>query len=184
LLAAIPNTAASIGSFNRIQKFLLIETRTEQRLIPRSSPNSCTGNGYTDETITDFEDSAAMVQINKANFRPAAGAELILSGVNLQIRTGTTMITGPVGAGKTTLLKAILGEVPADSGSVYAKSARIAYCAQTPWLQSGTVRKAICGVVEEDLIDYAFYKTVVDACALAYDISNFPKGDNTLIGSM
>jgi len=59
----------------------------------------------------------------------------------------------------------------------------MAYCSQTPWLQSGTVRQAIIGIVDDKLVDEAWYDTVVDACALTYDLSKFPKNDQTLIGS-
>lgn len=59
----------------------------------------------------------------------------------------------------------------------------VAYCSQSPWLQSGTIRKAICGVVKDKLVDEEWYNTVLGATALKYDISNLPKGDLTMIGN-
>jgi ATP-binding cassette subfamily C (CFTR/MRP) protein 1 len=59
----------------------------------------------------------------------------------------------------------------------------MAYCSQSPWLQSGTIRAAIIGNVDDKLVDEAWYHTVLETCALTYDISKFRLGDQTLIGS-
>ena len=59
----------------------------------------------------------------------------------------------------------------------------MAYCSQSPWLQSGSIRAAIIGVSDEKLVDETWYNTVIDACALMFDLSKFRLGDQTLIGS-
>jgi ATP-binding cassette subfamily C (CFTR/MRP) protein 1 len=195
LLAAVPNVTSSIGCFDRIQAYLLTESRIDQRQSPEPLTFSASTNGvnvdknatkaYSDQPdSTDHEpgDNFAIV-VEKANIRPAAGADIVLHGVSLKVQIeNTVMITGPVGAGKTTLLRAILGEIPCESGTIYVKSRRAAYCSQTPWLMSGTIHAAICGMTTES-VDEAWYKTVIEGCALDYDISRFPAGDQTLIGS-
>ena len=188
LLAAIPNTAASIGCFDRIQKFLLVESRVDQRThLDIFDGNTLSGNGQKlvsgSNTFKGHPDTT-MLKIEDANFRPAVGTNIVLRNISIHVRVGTVnMITGPVGAGKTILLKAILGELPSEGGTVYIKSKRIAYCSQTPWLQSGSIRKTIIGIVSEKFVDEVWYNTVIDACALSYDISKFPKRDHTIIGS-
>jgi ATP-binding cassette subfamily C (CFTR/MRP) protein 1 len=195
LLAAVPNVTSSIGCFDRIQAYLLTESRIDQRQSSEPLTFSTSTNGVNvdgnmtkaysdlpDPTDHDTSDNFAIV-VEKANIRPAAGADIVLRDVSLKVQIGSTvMITGPVGAGKTTLLRAILGEIPCESGTIYVKSRRAAYCSQTPWLMSGTIRAAICGMTTES-VDEAWYKTVIEGCALDYDISRFPAGDQTLIGS-
>lgn len=192
LLTAVPNAAACIGCFDRIQKFLLAETRSDGRSL-LSGPKVSVTNGASKldttqgpaEPVIPLEERpSAMIRLENTNVRPAPGAAIVLSDVNINIREGTTvMVTGPVGAGKTTLLKAILGELPCDSGAVWARSKRMAYCSQSPWLQSGTIRDAICGAGNGKSVDEAWLETVLDSCALTYDLSKFPAGDQTLIGS-
>jgi ABC-type multidrug transport system fused ATPase/permease subunit len=191
LLSAVPNVAASIGSFNRIQKFLLAESRIDMRKSVPEDMDLALTNGVpkptreqsSDPTAASGREDSMMIRIERANIRPASDAEIVLSEVNLTIRGGSTaMITGPVGAGKTTLLKAILGEISCESGNIYTKTTRIGYCSQTPWLQSGTIREAVCGH-DGKISDDTWLETVVDACALTYDLANCPLGDMTLIGS-
>jgi ATP-binding cassette subfamily C (CFTR/MRP) protein 1 len=93
------------------------------------------------------------------------------------------MITGPVGVGKTTLLKTILGELSCDEGNVYVQSRRMAYCSQSPWLQNGTIRQAICGVEKDESFDETWYEMVLEACALSHDISKFSGRDQTVVGN-
>ncbi len=42
---------------------------------------------------------------------------------------------------------------------------RIAYCSQTPWLPNTTIRKAVTRC-EDDMVDEAWYKSCLRACAL------------------
>jgi len=126
LLAAVPSAASSIGCFDRIQNHLLSKSRVDGRVV---LPKNLASNGLSssqDEDIPDNPAKTLMVEIENASFRPATNAEIVLSGVNLQIRPGTiVMITGPVGAGKTTLLKAIIGDIPPNMGAVYVKTRRM-----------------------------------------------------------
>lgn len=86
-----------------------------------------------------------------------------------------------VGSGKSTLLKAILGELEQVSGIRRLDPAtKIAYCDQEPWLLDRSIRENIIGSL---YFDAAWYRTVIEACALAQDIAQFPDGDETGVGS-
>ena len=205
LLAALPRTTSRLGSFNRIQQFLLTTSRTDQRSCSEASMEltrevrSEVSKGPASVSIQTGSDSeldpkhiqsgnsathpgslAALVET--ADIRPAEDAEVVLHNISLRIDQGSiVMIVGPVGAGKTTLLRALLGEVPCINGRISVMTRHIAYCAQTPWLPNSTVREAICGPVSP--IDETWYQTIVHACALDHDIVNLPNGHQTRIGS-
>ncbi|TGO55432.1 hypothetical protein BCON_0092g00150 [Botryotinia convoluta] len=90
-----------------------------------------------------------------------------------------TMILGLSGSGKSTLLRAILGETK-YSGTISINASRIAYCPQTAWLFTGTIRQNICSL-EVDTFDDAWYRSVLYACVLDEMILGLSNGDNTLV---
>jgi ATP-binding cassette subfamily C (CFTR/MRP) protein 1 len=57
------------------------------------------------------------------------------------------------------------------------------YCAQTPWLQNGTIQQNICGFIDESDIDKVWYRTVLYACALEQDMALLDEGDQSMVGS-
>lgn len=91
-----------------------------------------------------------------------------------------TMVIGPVGCGKSTLLKAVLGEVPTLEGIVQISSLSVAYCDQTPWHTSSTIKQTITAF---SVFDEQWYKSVIRACALEDDLRQLPRGDQTVVGS-
>ncbi|KAJ5593900.1 uncharacterized protein N7459_000108 [Penicillium hispanicum] len=103
----------------------------------------------------------------------------VLIDVNAVIPTGLTVVTGKVGAGKTAFLQALLGELDKPQGSSHIPNEMIGYCAQTPWLQSMSIRDNILfsAPYEEQR-----YKRTLEACALIPDLSQFKHGDLTFIG--
>ncbi|KAK0702282.1 ABC transporter [Lasiosphaeris hirsuta] len=156
LLSAIPMTAAGIGSFDRIQRFLLTPARQDFRAI----------------------------SAHDLSVRPAPLADLALRDVSFSLSIGSvTMFIGPVGSGKSTLLRAILGEGVPVKGAISTSHDPVAYCAQTPWLLNATIRKAICGHISPDDIDDEWYQSCVHACVLDHDLNSMPDGDETKIGS-
>jgi len=196
LLCAVPNTAASIGCFDRIQKFLLAKSNNDQRILVQNTENRTKANGYGQVDVPQGSDSEDAIDNKTCNLGQDTmilledvtvrfrDARPVLNGVNLRIQKGTlTIITGVIGTGKTTLLKAILGAIECEQGRVLVGTKRMAYCSQTPWLPNGTIRQAICGYHEHQSIDETWYKTVIKACALDYDISTLPNGDQTVYGS-
>ena len=68
---------------------------------------------------------------------------------------------------------AILGELPAQSGSASTSGASIAYVSQNPFLMTGSIRDNITfGLPFEG----GRYAAAVEACALTTDLAGFPDG--------
>ncbi|XP_034486468.1 probable multidrug resistance-associated protein lethal(2)03659 [Drosophila innubila] len=106
-------------------------------------------------------------------------ADNTLENINLQLgRRQLVAVIGPVGAGKSSLIQSILGELPADRGSLKVNG-RFSYAAQEPWLFTGTVRENILFGLT---LDKHRYRTVVKKCALERDFELLPHGDKTIVG--
>ncbi|KAK3111456.1 hypothetical protein LTR53_013280, partial [Teratosphaeriaceae sp. CCFEE 6253] len=105
--------------------------------------------------------------------------EQVLRDVDLSFPEGLTVVCGEVAAGKTALLQALLGELDMHKGQLMRPAEPIGYCAQTPWLQSMSIRE---NILFSAPYDDARYKHVLDACALTPDLAEFKAGDLSLIG--
>ncbi|KAI7968526.1 hypothetical protein EIK77_006545 [Talaromyces pinophilus] len=92
-------------------------------------------------------------------------------------------IVGPVGSGKSTFLKGLAGETPVLQGELFIKYRDLAFCEQTPWLASRTIRDNIIGETSLSEFDAKWYSTVVTACELDLDLKRMPAGHKTLVGS-
>lgn len=102
-----------------------------------------------------------------------------LRNINLVVKRGEKLaICGAIGSGKSTLLYSILGEIPKLQGSVEV-SGRVAYVAQSAWIQTGSVRDNILFGLP---YDEGRYRNAVRACALEQDMKSFSHGDLTEIG--
>lgn len=110
-----------------------------------------------------------------------------LRHVSLSVRPGELVVVcGPVGAGKSTLIEAVLGEVACvrGAGVRVRGGSRLAYCAQQPWIQAGTVRDNVLFARAEGLLDPDRYDRAVAACALTHDLERLEQGDLTPIGEL
>jgi ATP-binding cassette subfamily C (CFTR/MRP) protein 1 len=200
LLTAIPETAAAIGCFERIQKFLVAasweDPRSGLRKKALGSDKTPSSSGTSTELqqlysvektpipgVSQIVDQPAIV-IAGLTARPSPAAEPAIAAINLQFKTSTTtVITGPVGSGKSTLIRSILGELPFDSGNISTYSTRMAYCSQTPWILNTTIEQNICGPEANSVIDEEWYQSVLSACALDQDLLRLVGGDQTVPGS-
>uniref|UniRef100_A0A672GC19 ATP-binding cassette, sub-family C (CFTR/MRP), member 10 n=1 Tax=Salarias fasciatus TaxID=181472 RepID=A0A672GC19_SALFA len=91
------------------------------------------------------------------------------------------VLVGKVGSGKSSLLAAITGELSRTSGVLYVadRDRGVGLASQEPWIQHASVRENILFGREYDA---AFYQAVIQACALADDLSVLPDGDRTEVG--
>ncbi|XP_021818604.1 ABC transporter C family member 10-like [Prunus avium] len=102
-----------------------------------------------------------------------------LRNINLVVKPGEKVaICGEVGSGKSTLLAAILGEVPRINGivQVYGK---IAYVAQSAWIQTGTIQE---NILFGSVMDHVRYQETLEKCSLLKDLEMLPFHDLTQIG--
>lgn len=119
------------------------------------------------------------LEARKAAFAWPGVSQNVLHDITLSFPPGLTVIFGQVAAGKTALLQALLGEIDLRDGELVKPHTPIAYCSQSPWLQSMTIRDNITfGTPYDD----SRYKQTLDACALVTDLVSFKHGDLSAIG--
>lgn len=82
-------------------------------------------------------------------------------------------------SGKTALLQALLGELDKTDGDFVQPDEVVGYCAQTPWLQSMSIRD---NILFSEPYDEPRYQQVLEACALLPDMAGFKHGDLSNIG--
>jgi len=200
LIMALSSLMGGVGSFQRIQEFLMIAPRVEKRKVPSYHGGNVT---FVSELGSDSDKHSEPSQKSRSSFEfkepNALGSQAVviengyfgwdpvkqpggtLQNINMIVPRGKiTMVVGPVGCGKSTLLKAVLGELPVMGGSLQISSLRIALCDQSAWHVNGTVQESIIGVSD---FDQRWYSSVVRSCALDEDLRQLPQGDQTQIGS-
>jgi len=205
LIMSLLTFMGAVGSFKRIQDFLNIEARRDNRRLPNRidvllgknddrvllqeklsfSEDTDTGTEKEDPTTTPKEvlplSTYEAIVLQDASFGWDSGKGPLLHSIDLIVpKQKITMIVGPVGCGKSTLLKGILGEVPILGGTVQSIALEVGFCDQSPWHMNGTIQESIVGVMA---IDHLWYRTVICACALEEDLRQLSLGDQTPIGS-
>ncbi|KAL4969112.1 putative ABC multidrug transporter [Aspergillus stella-maris] len=199
LVMALMAFAGSVGSFARIQIYLEKESHTDLRNQIIARPYHPLGSkklAYVAQSeLASSESSSSsqlskgstsslpyhMVAVQNGSFGWDPEKELSVQNVTLTIPPEAfAMLVGPSGCGKSTLLKAILGEVPCQGGTVQLATDSVAFCDQTPWHLNASIRECIVAMSE---FDSEWYRSVINACALAADLGQLPCGDDTIIGS-
>ena len=175
--------------FPALQLFTMLETRFREIptlitvlvnasiAVERIETFMCEPDKKTRPAET-YSDSSPF-QLDSCCFAWPGQKSPVLSDITLAITNGVTVIAGKVGAGKSALLQALLGELDKLSGTSHIPNEMIGYCAQTPWLQSMSIRD---NILFSSPYDEQRYKRVLDACALLPDLSNFKHGDLSFIG--
>lgn len=163
-MEAIPDLIRTLLNANvalkRIQKFV-------------DEPNK------EDPQSEDGEDCETQIELRNASFAWPGLPESVLKDLNLQFSRGLTVVEGEVASGKTALLQAILGELDLQSGELRKPLRPIAYCSQTPWLQSMTIRD---NILFNSPLETERYKQTLQVCALVPDLASFEQGDLSPIG--
>lgn len=125
---------------------------------------------YTEQSI-EVRGASFTWDINSSN--------ATLENIDIDIKPGKKVaICGEVGSGKSTLLAAILGEVPNVKGTVQVYG-KVAYVAQTAWIQTGTIQE---NILFRSSMDQEKYQEVLKRCSLVQDPEILPSGDCTVIG--
>lgn len=174
--------------FPALQLFTMLETRL--RDIPgliTALINAFVALGRIEDFMSEPDkekepaDSSitSSVQLESCSFAWPGRRSPVLSDLTLTIADGLTVVHGKVGAGKTALLQALLGELDKLSGVSRIPDEMVGYCAQSPWLQSMSIRD---NILFSSPYNEQRYKQVLDACALVPDLSNFKHGDLSFIG--
>ncbi|KAE8372815.1 P-loop containing nucleoside triphosphate hydrolase protein [Aspergillus bertholletiae] len=195
LFHAIPTFASGLGCFERIQEFLLIQDTEGPKLSPietaagseqSSIDQTLDTSGVLLPTIgkgSQTDSRGILLSLQNVSFGRKEDGKAIISGINLLVRQSSlTVITGKIGCGKSTLLKGILGEIPCSQGLVRRHFQDVAYCDQSPWLRNITIRQNIIGDSRHSFNE-RLYDSVIEACALKPDFSQFPGGDQIIVGS-
>ncbi|KAM7217664.1 hypothetical protein V8F06_006919 [Rhypophila decipiens] len=201
IIVLMPNFAMFFAAYDRIQKYLLSPDREDKReyLDKRYSnaSNGDTTSSHASEPSSDSDSTMATligdgqgeesvaVAIENATIRPALTADPALKDISATFKKGSLIVcAGAVGTGKTTLAKALLGDLPPDSGVIKTAFGSISYCSQTAWLINGTIKDIIRGPPGDTTeLDEAWYGKVLHACDLEEDLQQLPDGDQTVVGS-
>ncbi|KAJ3620809.1 hypothetical protein MTP99_004726 [Tenebrio molitor] len=176
LNAALTKLSDAKVSIERITTFLLLDCET----IDSSKTKGEIGVGGTIPKMSNHLQKPSGICIKKAHFKwDRSLDESTLNDINFSALVGERVaVVGPAGSGKSTLLQVILDETALVEGSVEV-CGTIAYAAQEPWIFTGSVKQNILFGKE---LNEEKYSRVIKVCALEYDLSLFPYGDNTLVG--
>jgi ABC-type multidrug transport system fused ATPase/permease subunit len=148
--AQVMELTSSIGCMERIEKFLVVESRADHRLTLSTSTPSEVMSQPPPPSVDCIElanlrpaastqvapiSHSKVISVRNGSFGWAKDGDSIVHDINLGIQRGNlTLLIGPVASGKSTLLKALLGETPSSKGFVYVSTLEAAWCEQTPWL--------------------------------------------------
>ncbi|KAK6499344.1 hypothetical protein TWF506_003972 [Arthrobotrys conoides] len=182
---------SSLGCLERIEAFLKKETKSDHRLLSSQAASREVGNQRSEndieleqfsiQRVENLDSENIAVGVRDASFGWKKDETPVINDINFTIDTGSlVMICGPVASGKSTLLKSLLGETLGLKGFVRIATASIGYCDQVPWLMGISIKDNITGFSR---FNPSLYDEVLHACDLGSDISVFPNGDNTLVGS-
>ncbi|KAK6705805.1 hypothetical protein SNK05_009684 [Fusarium graminearum] len=212
MFEVILDMSAALGSFERIQKFLVQESLSDLRKINSSSDVRVSRQGETSSielqmlrnptvpSIGESDTGGFAIEVSNADISWSEERPLLHDLTFTVGHDQLILLLGPVAVGKSTLLKAILGEVPLTAGTIRlqsdSRSGSVAWCEQSPWLLVCLLNAKLIEyllinqnqTVRENIVGYArfdasLYQKVVKACDLEKDLGQLPRGDDTIIGS-
>jgi ATP-binding cassette subfamily C protein CydD/ATP-binding cassette subfamily C protein CydCD len=110
---------------------------------PTPSPYASNGvfEGELGGTPTSSVTNTQFGEVRGLEYRYAAELAPVLTGLDLRLGHGLTLVTGPSGAGKSTLLELLAGLREPTGGTLIAPPAHLV--TQRPFLPAGTVRDAL-----------------------------------------
>jgi ATP-binding cassette subfamily C (CFTR/MRP) protein 1 len=212
MFEVILDMSAALGAFERIQKFLVQESRLDFRKVRSSSDVGVSQQGGTssielqmlrnsmDPSIGDPDTGGLTMEVSHIDISWSEERPL-LHDLTFNVGHGQLVfLLGPVAVGKSTLLRAILGEVPLKAGTIRlhdeSRGGGVAWCEQSPWLLVCLPNVKLIDdslidqnqTIRENVIGYSrfdsvLYQKVIKACDLEKDLGQLPRGDDTVIGS-
>ncbi|KAH1004933.1 ATP-binding cassette sub-family C member 4 [Dendroctonus ponderosae] len=126
--------------------------------------------------IKDLPSNNPRVFLNKVSVK--IQEKKVLRSVSLDVESGLLIVTGNIGSGKSSLLKTILNEYAISAGKIGVRGT-ISYAPEEPWLFPSTIRQ---NILFGQPYDEKRYQEVLQVCALTYDLNQFEKLDNTVVG--
>ncbi|KAH0598736.1 hypothetical protein MHUMG1_04040 [Metarhizium humberi] len=204
ILVSLMQIFGVIGCFARLQVFLKSESRRDPRQWISSRHSTASTNSLAlpeslglspEKSFMATKDALELVALpsNKTVRRSGPMLRLVdatfsvddstevFDSIDMTIEQGTlSMVVGRVGCGKSCLLKAMAGEVPLKSGTIETRQRSLAYCDQTPWVTNVSVKD---NIIAQSEYDQQWLATVLHACQLDVDVSAFPLGVATIVGS-
>lgn len=146
MFEVVLDMSAALGAFERIEKFLVQNSRQEYRQVYPQAPSEIplehdseavelqVLRNHTPTSMVSKISEGFAVDVLEANFAWSEERE-VLQDITFTIeRSQFVLLIGPVASGKSTLLKGMLGEVPNTTGRISLASERLSWCDQTPWL--------------------------------------------------
>lgn len=186
VMAGFPRLAGSLGCFLRVEAYLLLPEKQEQRTILNEDKTKDPEPLSLTEKEGDVWMPVALqhvfpIEFINASIAPCSGKDAVICDVNFRIARGKlTAMVGRIASGKSTLLRAMIGEADVVQGIVQLEHSFIAYCGQDPWLMNTTIQENIVG---NGILDLEWLKTILYVCCLQEDIAALTKGLETLAGS-
>lgn len=182
----MPQLLQCVGSFQRIQEYCNYADGAAERDGP-CRPDYHAGSSISLHSLAravpaqSENDPKHIISLENNSFAWEKSKSPFLKDIDLKLPMGSvTVCVGAVGSGKSMLLESILGETISSLGPAPSPTSSIAYCAQQPWLEHGTIQSNILGVSQ---CDSRWYKTVKSACGLDADLQALERGDKTVVGS-
>ncbi|KAF7554083.1 hypothetical protein G7Z17_g3181 [Cylindrodendrum hubeiense] len=186
LVQLMPQLLQCVGSFERIQEYCNYANDAAE-YDESKKPSNRAGTFLSLHSLARVvqaqseDDMKHVVNLENISFTWERSKKPFLKGIDLKVPVGSvTVCVGAIGSGKSMLMESILGETISSLGPATTCSPSIAYCAQQPWLENGTIQSNIIGISQ---CDSKWYKTVKSACGLDADLLSLERGDKTIVGS-
>ncbi|KAH7041159.1 uncharacterized protein B0I36DRAFT_379973 [Microdochium trichocladiopsis] len=182
-LAKVPEAPSSKGDRSTDEKKSMsarCSTADESSKEPAQSLHAFDPISRDAHEITENEKVGMAIVAKSASYAWPSQEDAV-RGASFSVAQGSIVaVTGPIASGKSTLLLGLLGEVQRTAGDSWVMGGEVGFCAESPWLFSGTVRRNIlCGAT---LVD-SWYREVVAACGLEHDLEIWPDGDMHEVGN-
>lgn len=182
LVQLMPQLLQCVGSFERIQEYCnYADNSADHDESSNRAGSSISLHSLAQAQAQSENDPKHIITLEKNSFTWDRSKSPFLKDIDLRVPKGSvTVCIGAVGSGKSMLLESILGETIPSLGPAPNCTSSIAYCAQQPWLENGTIQSNIIGVSQRDP---KWYKTAKSACGLDADLQALERGDKTVVGS-